>query len=158
VRLCLLMRHGRLLSSLTAATAAALLALTVFTAPAWSEDFVLVRNAKNRIDSLTRTEVRELAMGRKKAWPHGPVAVMVLTREGTPELAWFASAMTGLTESSLLARIREQVFKGEMRKPITAASEQDILAAVASDTGAIGIVRAEVARKLPPTVAPLSLR
>jgi ABC-type phosphate transport system substrate-binding protein len=134
------------------------LALAALTADARSEQFILVRNAKNGTASVTRTQVKELATGKKKAWPHGPPAVLVLTRPGTPELTWFATSAVGLPASTLMAKIREQVFKGEMRKPITASSEQDVFAAVANDEGALGVVHAEAAKNLPPGVALLTLQ
>jgi CheY-like chemotaxis protein len=36
-------------------------------------------------------------------------------------------------EQTLTAKIRREVFKGEMRKPLVAASEKDCLSAVAAD-------------------------
>jgi hypothetical protein len=45
------------------------------------------------------------------------------------------------------------VFKGEMRRPLTVASEQDVLAAVAAEVGALGAVRAALARSLPAGVS-----
>jgi hypothetical protein len=121
------------------------------------EGFALVHNTRSGTTSLTRAQIKEIATGRRRTWPRGPVVVLVLPRAGTPELAWFARAMVGMAEDALLARIREQVFKGEMRKPLTASTEQDVLTAVASDPGALGVVRADSARKLPDGVGHLTV-
>lgn len=145
----------RLLSSLAAA---AVLAGAFWARPAHSDGFTLVRCTRNETATLTRAQVRELALGRRKAWPHGPVALLVLSRPGTPELHWFASSLVGVSEASLMSRIKEQVFKGEMRKPVVAASEQDALTAVAAEEGAIGVVRSETAKSLPAGVSVLNVR
>jgi ABC-type phosphate transport system substrate-binding protein len=141
-----------------AAAATAILVLFVTVPSAWSDDFVLIRNARNPTASLSGAQIRDLAIGKKKAWPHGPVVLLVLNRADTPDLEWFASSIVHMSGHALLARIREQVFKGEMRKPITTASEQDVLTAVASEEGAIGVVRAGLAKNLPTSVAVLAVR
>jgi hypothetical protein len=141
-----------------AAAAALAVTVAVLPTPARPEGFALIRNARNTRSTLTRGQLKEIALGKRKTWPHGPVAVLVLPRPGTPELAWFASSAIGVPEDVLLARIREQVFKGEMRKPISAATDQDALAAVASEVGTIGVVRDELAKKLPDGVALLTLQ
>jgi hypothetical protein len=151
VRLCLLALSRR------AALSALALLWTSFASAAPPEAFVLVRSAKNANVALTRAQIRDMALGRRRAWPHGPVALLVLTRPGTPELRWFAASIVGLPESAWLARIKEQVFKGEMRKPVTAATEQDVLTAVAAEEGAIGVVRSELTRNLPSGVVLLSV-
>jgi hypothetical protein len=142
----------RLLTSL-----AALLAV-LGVSSAWSEDFALIRNAANPVTSLTKAEVKDIAVGRKKTWPRGAVAVMVLPRPGTPELRWFATSVVGIPESVLMARIKELVFRGEMRKPIIVSSPQEMLAAVHSEPGGLGIVTGQVAEKLPEDVARLTVR
>jgi hypothetical protein len=138
--------------------AALLSTSTFFAAPALSEGFALIRSGKNANIALSRSQVRDMALGRKKAWPQGPVAVLVLTRPGTPELRWFATTIVGLTDTTMLARIKEQVFRGEMRKPITATTEQEMLTAVAAEEGAIGVVRTEATKNLPEGVALLPVQ
>jgi hypothetical protein len=133
-------------------------ALVVVSRPARPDGFALVRNAGSGSPALTRTQIKEIATGRRRTWPHGPVVVLVLPRAGTPELAWFARSVVGMTEGALLARIREQVFKGEMRKPLTAATEQDVLTAVAGDPGAMGVIHEDPGRKLPDGVVPLVVK
>jgi hypothetical protein len=122
------------------------------------DGFALVRNARSGTATLSRAQIKEIATGKRRTWPHGPVVVLVLPRPGTPELAWFARSLVGMTEDALLARIREQVFKGEMRKPLTAATEQDVLTAVAGDPGAMGVIHEDPGRKLPEGVLPLTVK
>jgi hypothetical protein len=142
----------RLLTSLAA------ILVVVGVSRAWSEDFALIRNAANPIAALTRGEVKDIAVGRKKTWPRGPVAVMVLPRPGTPELHWFATSVVGIPESVLMARIKELVFRGEMRRPIIVSSPQEMLAAVHAEPGGLGVVTGHDAEKLPAGVARLTVR
>jgi hypothetical protein len=137
--------------------AAVLLGASLLMRAAWSDDFALVRNAANPITALSRSEIKELAIGKRKTWPRGPVAVLVLPRVGTPELHWLAGVV-GMPESVLMARIKELVFRGEMRKPIIVGSPQEALAAVHAEQGGLGVVPGDVAKKLPEGVAVLTIR
>jgi hypothetical protein len=134
------------------------LAAVLLGAPAVSaEDFTLIRNTKNPVAALSRGDLKALAAGKKKTWPNGPIAVLVLPRPGTAELRWFA-AMVGVPESVLMARIKELVFRGEIRKPIIVGSSEEMLTAVRTETGCLGIVTAAAAKNLPEGVGPVILR
>ena len=99
-----------------------------------------------------------MAVGKQKVWPQGTVVQMVLGPAGSPELGWFTSAVVGAPEATFLAKVRQEVFKGEMRRPIVASVDKDCLEAVASDPGALGVIRASAASNLPPEVAVVGLR
>jgi len=128
------------------------------TTPATAEDaFVLIRNARNPVTNLTRAEIKDMAVGKKKIWPRGTVVQMVLGPVGSPELGWFSTVVVGAPEATFMAKVRQEVFKGEMRRPII-ATEKDCLDAVAADPGGLGVIRAAAAAKLPPDVAVVSVR
>jgi hypothetical protein len=117
-----------------------------------ADDYLLVRNAKNPTTRLAQNELRDMAVGKKKVWPHGEVVQLVLGASASAELEWFATVIVGVPEKTFRARVRQEVFKGEMRKPIIAANDRDCLIAVAADPGALGVVSAASAKKLPPEV------
>jgi hypothetical protein len=135
----------------------ALAALLLGAPRASADDFTLIRNTKNPIAELSRADLKGLAVGKKKTWPSGPVAVLVLPRPGTPELRWFA-ATVGVPESVLMSRIKELVFRGEIRKPIIVGSPEEMLAAMRTETGCLGVVTAAAAKNLPEGVGPVFLR
>lgn len=118
---------------------------------------VLVRNVKNTTSSLSRAELKDMAIGKRKVWSSGAAVQVVLGPPSSPELAWIASLL-GVSESTLLAKIRQEVFKGEMRKPITAASDQECAAAVSTDPGAFGVVSADTAKARSASLAVLSVQ
>lgn len=122
---------------------------------AFADGFVLIRNARNSTTSVSRAEIKDMAVGKKKVWGSGAAVQVVLGPTGSGPLGWFASLL-GVPESTLMSKIRQEVFKGEMKKPIIAASEQECLAAVGANLGAFGIVSAATAQSLPPDVAILS--
>ncbi len=125
---------------------------------ACAEDFVLVRNTRNPSTTITAVQAKEMAIGKRKVWPHGAVVLLVLAPAGAPALGWFATRVCGVEEGALMSKIKQEVFKGELRKPIFAASDKETADAVAADEGAIGIVRADFAKALPAGVATLALR
>jgi hypothetical protein len=119
--------------------------------------FVLVRNAKNGTSSVSRAELKDMAIGKRKVWSSGAAVQAVLAPAGSPELAWLASLL-GVSDSTLMAKIRQEVFKGEMKKPITAATDQECANAVAGDPGAFGVVSAETAKAMSSTLGVLSVQ
>jgi hypothetical protein len=118
----------------------------------------LLRNAKNTTASISVADAKGMAIGKKKTWPGGAVVIMVLPPVGSPELGWFASTISGVSDSALMAKIKQEVFKGELRKPVIAASAKEVIDAVAADDGALGIVAASVAQALPPSVATVAVK
>lgn len=125
---------------------------------AWSDDFVVIRNAKNPTTSITPAQAKEMAIGKRKVWPHGAVVGLVLTPVGSPELGWFASTVCGVADGALMAKIKQEVFKGELRKPVIVTSSSDVVSAVAADEGALGIVRADTMKNAPAGVAILAVK
>jgi hypothetical protein len=139
--------------------AALVLAWALLDSPrAQADDFVFVRNTRNPATEITAQQAKEMAIGKRKVWPHGEVVLLVLAPPNTPALAWFATRVCGVEEAALMSKIKQEVFKGELRKPVFAATDRETAEAVAADDGAIGIVRAEFAKSLPAGVAPLALR
>ncbi len=118
--------------------------------------FVLVRNVKNSTSSVSRAELKDMAIGKRKVWGSGAAVQVVLGPPGSPELAWMASLL-GVSDSTLMAKIRQEVFKGEMKKPITAANDQECAAAVSSDPGAFGVVSADTAKAMSASLGVLSV-
>jgi hypothetical protein len=133
-------------------------AALVASVDARADEFVFVRNTRNAATAITPTQAKEMAIGKRKVWPQGAVVLLVLTHPGTPALAWLATRVCGVDETALMSKIKQEVFKGELRKPIFVASDKEIADAVAAEDGAIGIVHADFARTLPAGVATLALK
>ena len=117
--------------------------------------FVFVRSAKNASAKVSPAALRDLLTGRSKKWPSGPAVQLVLREEESPEISWAASTLFGTTGRALIAKVRQEVFKGEVRAPLQASSEEDTLAKVKANDGALGVVKEGTA--LPAGVALLAV-
>jgi hypothetical protein len=125
---------------------------------ALAEDFVLVHNAKTATQSLTKSELKDMAIGRKKVWKSGVPVQLVLSPVGAPEMKWFSIFATGISEETLAAKMKQEIFKGELRRPVIVLSDKDCLTAVAADAGAVGVVSSEAAKSLPAGVTLLAVQ
>ena len=130
-----------------------LIALAVLVAPgaAAADGFVLVCNARGSPASLSRAEVRALYTGKVKTLG-GSIVVVVVRGEDDALFGAFVDQTFGIPTRALLAKIRQEVFKGEMTKPINAASDDDVIRAVAASPGVIGVISSHAAGHLPKTV------
>ena len=134
------------------------MAMAVSTAgSAWADDFVLVRNASNPIDVLQPNDVKDVYTGKRKQWKNGGEVRVVLTGEDSPELIWLASTFFGVNTRALMSKIRQEVFKGEMNKPISSLKGQDTIEKIAANEGAIGVVSAATAKSLPSSVVAMQV-
>jgi ABC-type phosphate transport system substrate-binding protein len=138
---------------------AVILALAItsaFAARAAADGFALVCNAKAATPSLSRADVRALYTGKSKTF--GGTAVVVVVRgESDAPFGSFVDQVFGIPAQSLLSKIKQEVFKGEMAKPIKAANDDEVIQAVAASPGVIGVVSAEAVGHLPRTVTVVTI-
>jgi hypothetical protein len=120
-----------------------------------ADDFVLIRNSSNPVPAVSRDHLFKIYTGQSKQFG-GAVTQTVIGEEGSGELKWLA-ALFGMRPKDLLSRIRQEVFRGEMKRPIVAKSAADAFAAVQNNAGGVAVVPASAARSLPDGVAFLAL-
>ena len=120
--------------------------------------FVFVRNAKNDTAQIGKGELKDCYTGKTKAWKNGTSIEIALNAGGSPELKWVADELIGASDDILLAKIKQEVFKGEMKKPVTVSSSQDCVAEVKKTAGAVCAVDADTAKSLPDGVAVLDVK
>lgn len=133
------------------------LVLLFLSSSALADDFVFVRNAGNPTATLQAADVKDLYTGKRKEWSNGASVQVVLTSESSPELAWLASTFFGVNARSLLSKIKQEVFKGEMPKPVLVENEQETIEKLKSLKGGIGVVSAAAAKSLPSTLATIEV-
>ena len=121
-------------------------------------EFVLIHNVKTGQTSVSKSELKDMAIGRRKTWSSGAPVQLVLQAVGTPEMKWFAIFAAGISDDTLANKMKQEVFKGELRRPITVSSDKGCVNAVANDPGAVGVVSAETAKSLPEGVAVLAVQ
>jgi len=129
----------------------ALLILALVCGVARADGFAVVCNAHGAPSSLDKSEVRAIFTGKTKTIS-GNAVLVVVRGEGDATFGQFADAVFGISAKTLLAKIKQEVFKGEMPKPVKAGSDDEVLEAVGQTAGTIGVVSAGAAQHLPKTV------
>ena len=121
-----------------------------------ADGFVVICNAKASTSALSRAELKALYTGKSKTL--GGSAVVVVTRpEGDVPFGQFVDQIFGIATKTLLAKIHQEVFKGEMTKPSRAASDDEVIQSVGASPGMIGIVSPQGASHLPSTVVAIKI-
>ncbi len=115
--------------------------------------FVFVKSAQNDTVQANKEDLRDIFTGKKTSWKGGQKVEIGLGPNGSAELKWLAQELIGASEDILLAKIKQEVFKGDMKKPSTVSSAQECFALVKKGPGGICVVDAEAAKTLPDGVA-----
>ena len=118
-------------------------------------DFVFVRNAANNTTDAGKDELRDVFTGKKTTWKGGQKVEVGLGPSGSPEVKWLAQELIGASEDILLAKIKQEVFKGDMKKPTPVGSAAECIAFVKKSAGGLCVVDADSAKSLPEGVAVL---
>jgi hypothetical protein len=120
------------------------------------DGFVLICNAKISTQALSRSEVRSLYTGKAKTLGGNAVVVVIRSDDDVP-FTEFADQVFGVPVKTLLSKIKQEVFKGEMSKPVKAETDDDVLRFVAGSPGMIGVVSSQAGSHLPKTVTAVAI-
>ena len=131
-------------------------AATAAPRPAAGDGFALIANARTAPASESKAEVRALYTGKAKTL-EGTAVVVVVRGEDDGVFVGFVDQVFGIPPQALLSKIKQEVFKGEMAKPIKAASDDDVVHAVGATPGTIGVISAGAAGHLPGTVKVIAI-
>ena len=144
------------MTKLLALAIAVVTAVAADGARAASDGFVLICNAKAQVKRLSNTEVRALYTGKAKTFA-GNAAVVVIRPDDDVPFNEFSEQVFGVPTKTLLAKIKQEVFKGEMTKPLKAAGDEEVVKHVTGSVGVIGVVSANAAVHLPNTVTAIAI-
>jgi ABC-type phosphate transport system substrate-binding protein len=125
-------------------------------ADAATDGFVLVCNAKLVRGPLSKADVKSVYTGKIKTL--GGKAIVVVIR-GEDDLAFseFVDRIFGVATKTLLSKIKQEVFKGDMTKPFKATSDDEVIQRVTASPGTIGVVSAMRASGLPKGVVVIEI-
>ncbi|HET7503834.1 MAG TPA: hypothetical protein VFK02_22590 [Kofleriaceae bacterium] len=121
-----------------------------------ADGFVLIGNAKANAKTLSRAEVKALYTGKSKTLG-GSAVIVVVRPESDAPFTQFVDQVFGIPTKTLLSKIQQEVFKGEMTKPLKAASDDEVIQHVGAAAGNLGVVSAAGAGHLPSTVAVITI-
>ncbi|HEX3760866.1 MAG TPA: hypothetical protein VHW23_19340 [Kofleriaceae bacterium] len=119
--------------------------------------FVVVRNAKNPTAKLSKDGVKGVFSGKTKTWQGGETIILVIGSEDSPAMQWLADAIFGVSAKTLLSKIKQDVFKGDVPHPLSANDDAGTVKRVQSGAGVVGLVSDAVARSLPADVAVIAV-
>ncbi len=138
-----------------ATTLALYLLSTAAPAGATDDGFFVLCHASNPIAQLAPADLKKALTGGTRQWTNGAVVQVGLPSSETAELRFVADAV-GLSAQELLSRVQQQVFKGEMKRPIVVRSSAECAALVRSNVGAFCVAAKGTA--LTPDVKPIPVR
>ena len=107
---------------------------------AQAEDFKVIVNASNSIDSISAKSLSGLFLKKDLAWPDGRAVVAVDLEPDSPIRAEFTERIHGKKVSSIKSYWQRQIFAGKAVPPMELASDAEVLAFVAVKPGAVGSV------------------
>ena len=131
------------------------LALLCAPGSARAGDFVFIKSSQNDTAQANKEELKEVFTGKKPTWKDGHKVEIGIAPNGSAELKWVAQELIGASEDILLAKIKQEVFKGDMKKPTPVASAADCFALVKRNPGGICVVDDASAKSLPEGAAVL---
>jgi ABC-type phosphate transport system substrate-binding protein len=119
--------------------------------------FVLVKRADNKVAKLSSDAVKAVFSNHTKTWSNGDTIILVIGSEDSPAMQWLAPTLFKVSAKTYLTKIKQDVFKGDMRHPLSAEDDAATLKRIASTAGVIGWVTEASAKNLPAELAVLSV-
>ena len=107
---------------------------------AGAQDFKVVVNDTNTLTSVSAKQLSRIFLKRTAKWPTGVPAVPIDQAASTDVRGEFSSAVHGRNLSAIKAYWQRMIFSVHAVPPIAMASDNEILAAVRADPGAVGYV------------------
>jgi ABC-type phosphate transport system substrate-binding protein len=120
--------------------------------------FVLVKNAKNPTANLSKDAARNVFNGHTKEWSNGEAVILVIGSEDSPAMGWLAQTLFGASAKTFLAKLKQDVFKGDVRHPVSADDDAKTIKRIEAGAGVVGVVTEDGAKALPPDVAVLPIQ
>lgn len=117
-----------------------LLAVLLGLAPASAGEPVVIVHPESGVQKLTRDEVINLFTGRQKRLPTGQVAVTVEQADPATTRARFYQLLVGKDLPDINAYWARLLYSGQAQPPRQAQSAEEVLALVAANRSAIGVV------------------
>jgi ABC-type phosphate transport system substrate-binding protein len=115
-----------------------LLLLSLFMYAAHASEVVMVVNSSVPVQSVTRSFARAMFGMRVSQWPGDGDAKIFVLPDGHPLHAEFCKKVLDIFPYQLRLAWDRQVFSGTGQAPIEVASEEEMLARIASTPGAMG--------------------
>lgn len=104
--------------------------------------FKIVVNATVRAGPMTRQELSDLFLGKTARWPAGPSVLPVDQSERARVRSDFAKEVHQRSLGELRTYWEQRLFAGRGAPPLVKASDEEVVAFVRANPGAVGYVSA----------------
>lgn len=118
------------------------LLLFVVATPAAAQDVKIIVNSANSTAELPGDVVTKLFLKQTTKFPNGTAAQPVDQAKGSSVRAAFSKSVLGRGVSAVESYWQQQIFSGKDVPPPTKASDDEVVAYVKANAGAIGYVSA----------------
>jgi len=115
--------------------------------------FVLVTRVDTKVAKLSKDAIKAVFSNRTKTWSNGDTVVLVVGSEDSPAMQWLAPTFFNVSTKTYLTKVKQDVFKGDMRHPLFADDDATTLKRIESTAGVVGWVTEAGAKKLPRDLA-----
>jgi len=105
-----------------------------------AEDFKIIVHEHNGQATLSRAEASDLFLKKRTHWNDGTAVLAVDQSVGTAVRASLSSQIHGKTVVAVKSYWQQQIFSGRDIPPVEKASDEQVLAFVRANPGAIGYV------------------
>jgi ABC-type phosphate transport system substrate-binding protein len=113
--------------------------------PAAAQGFQVIVNSANPVASLPKDVVAKLFLKQETSFPGGATATPVEPAKGSAARDAFAKTVLGWTVKKLDTYWQQQIFSGKDIPPASKATDDEVVAFVKANPGAIGFVSAGAA-------------
>ncbi len=110
-----------------------------------AQEYKVIVNSANPAAELSTDAVSKIFLKTVSKFPEGGAATPVEPAKASPARAAFAKTVLGRTVQNLDTYWQQQIFSGKDVPPANKASDDDVIAFVKSNPGAIGYVSGSAA-------------
>lgn len=115
-------------------------ALVIAAAPAAAQDFKVVVNSGNSTSELSADLAAKLFLKQSTKFPNGTAAQPVDLAKASAARVAFSKTVLGRPVGAIETYWQQQIFSGKDVPPAVKASDDDVIAYVKANPGAIGYV------------------
>ena len=125
--------------------AVAFVAIVAGARSAAAQEYKVVVNSANATGEISSDALAKIFLKQAPKFPDGSAATPVEPAKASPARAAFAKAVLGRTVQNLDTFWQQQIFSGKDVPPSNKASDDEVVAFVKSNPGAIGYVSGSAA-------------
>lgn len=107
-------------------------------------EVVVVVSKQNPVDTLSRTELTDIYLGRAQRWPNGEPVVPIDQTESAPAYEGFYSEYLERSPAQIKAHWSKLIFTGRGRPPRSVGDGEAMAEIIADNPNAIGYIDSEL--------------